>query len=318
MALSVNRPSVQPQVQSKAVHAAAPKVVQVTAKPAVQAAKPAPASAAKVTVSTGKPAALPPRPQQAAPKPVDQMAKSLAAMKDRWNKAKEESAKDGGRSGTTLSASPKGERHICQLSAARVVQGDKGLSVLLEWTCVEGEEIGEKAVIWLNFDTDEKFIWAQRALRKLEVDVDAIDSPELLPQLCIELVEAAPAARITVKENGEYINCYIDNVVTLEGQDTQVQEGQELPEEATGESSEGAEVATEATDTGEQPNGEGQVEEVVPGLAVGDDVEYTVKGQPQTGVVKQILDDETVNVRNDKTKAVENIDLIKVRKLTET
>lgn len=321
-----------PRKAKESVMALAPKPVAKTT-PAPKAApaavakaapKPAVAAAKVATAAPARSAAPAPAKPQIAPGGQD-LAKQLKAMKDRWNKSKEASKKDSG-GGTTLPASPQGIRYICQLSGAKIVQSDKGISMLLEWTCVQGDETGEKAVMWLNFTSDEQFVWAQRTLRKFEgLDVDALD-PEMLPELCKDLIEAAPAARLSVKENGEYTNVYIDKIVDLEGGEAEAvikeppaeEAAEGVAEAVAAEGSEGEEAPAEAVaeEPAAEEAGEGEGEEVET-LQPGDDVTYTIKGKPQTGMVKQLLDDDTVDIKNDATKKVDNVDLLKVKKLAE-
>lgn len=232
------------------------------------------------------------------PKQNPLLAKQLKEMKDRWNKAKQESSKPGGGGGTTLSASAGGVRHVCKLTAAKLYQGDKGTQIILEFTSVEGDEIGEKAVRWLDLFTDEKLIWAQRDLRKLGVDVDDMD-PDSLPQMCEDLVEAGPTVRITCKENGEYVNVYIDKQIQVE--ETQTEEAATEPT---------AETMEEPAETTEETPAEDQ-------LSIGDDVTYKLKGKSFTGILKKVIDEETVEIKDDDTKKLVSVDISRVQKLAQ-
>lgn len=139
------------------------------------------------------------------------IAKRLKAMNEKWEQSREESTKPGFTDGTTLSDA----RHICRLSAARLILAKGKPAVVFEFTCVQGDEIGEKGVRFSNFDTDDGIVYLQRDLRKLGAPVDEFDAEQLPAQLK-QLLEEAPAVRITVRTNDGYKNVYIDKMVNLE------------------------------------------------------------------------------------------------------
>lgn len=141
-----------------------------------------------------------------------QMLKQLREMKERWNNSKKESQKMGG-GGTTLRS---GEKYLTRLSRARMYSGQNGLGFVLEFTCVEGDQTGEKGVRIHTLDTDEKITNAQRDLRRLGLEVDEVEI-EQLPTSLAKLEREAPGVRIKVQDSpdGKYVNTYIDKLVDL-------------------------------------------------------------------------------------------------------
>lgn len=231
------------------------------------------------------------------------MPQQTTSMKDRFRKAREESKKKKG--GTTLTLG----KHACRLSDARVVFGDK-TSVLTEWTCVEGDEIGEKAVRWGNTDTDEQLAFTLRDLASIGIDLDAAPDFEtekaMFEWIDAELkakLEEAPGAKITVKENGQYTNVYIDRMMDLSDKPLPEKEAETASgaaaEDETGD--EGAEEASEETgDEADEPDP----------IAVGDSVSFI---HPKTkkkvvGQVKKVLADDTLDVLPTGEKKPLNID----------
>ena len=228
--------------------------------------------------------------------------KQLRQMRERWNKGKEQSKKDNF-SGTTLSPG----QFATRLTGAKLISGDKGLSVVFEFTCVRGDEIGEKGIRFAGLGTDEQLVYFQRDLRRLGIEVDDFE-PEQIPDILKELLEARPGVRINVKQNGEYKNVYVDKLMELDPEED-VQPG-ENGEGSGAEASGGDDSGEDAGDGGE---GAGEVT-----FEPGDDVSYTVKGKKQTGVVKKLLDDGSYNVKNDATKQIDNVEPEKLKLLAAT
>lgn len=229
------------------------------------------------------------------------LQKKLRAMKESWNSSKEEGKKTT-TGGTTLTDG----RHLCKLTDASLNEGSKGPFVKLEFTCVEGEETGEKGVRICGLDNEERLVYLQRDLTRLGVDIDELDI-EQLPDLLGELAAQAPGVRVTVKTNegsdGKmYQNCYIDKLVELNGQ------AEEAEAEAPAEEA--------AAETEEAPAEEAAAEEEGETLEVGDDVSYLSGKVKLTGVVKSIdYDTSMIGIRDDKTKKVVSVHAEKVDKL---
>lgn len=236
-------------------------------------------------------------------------AKQLREMKERWNKGKQESKKPGFGEGTTLT---KGQ-YATRLTTAKLINTEKGPSVVFEFTCVRGDQTGEKGVRFAGMDTDDRIIYLQRDLRKLGQEVDELDI-EQLPAMLKALVDEKPGVRITVKESGEYLNVYIDKLMELE-------DDEQIPDAEAASS--GNDDATEATDGEEglgEPAAETEAEEAAegPGFEIADDVAYVIKGKKQTGVVKKINDDDMVEIKNDVTKKVDKVNVASVTVLAAT
>jgi hypothetical protein len=178
------------------------------------------------------------------------LAKRLKMMNQKWQSSREESTKPGFGEGTTLTSSTSGVRHICRLSAARLVMVKDSPAVVFEFTAVQGDEIGEKAVRFCNFGKDEQIVYLQRDLRKLGVPVDDFNAEELPAQL-EQLVAEAPACRITVKQNGEYVNVYIDKMVSLDDDNTGGDAGGDTPGDDAGDAGDGTDDAGDGSDAGD-------------------------------------------------------------------
>lgn len=234
------------------------------------------------------------------------LQKRLKALKESWNSGKEESKKTGG--ATTLSDG----RHLCKLTDASLLEGNKGPFVKFEFTAVEGDEIGEKGVRNCGLDSEDRIVYLQRDLRRLGVEVDDFDI-EQLPDILAELAGQAPGVRVTVKTNegsdGKmYSNCYIDKLVALDGS-----EG-EAPAEAEAEAEPEAEAETEEAPAETEAEAEAEPEGET--LEVGDDVTYLSGKVKLTGVVKSIdYDTSMIGIRDDKTKKVISVHAEKVDKV---
>lgn len=261
-----------------------------------------------------------------------QMERKLREMKEAWERNKEESKKAGGRGGTTLKP---GEKYLTRLSDAMLRDGENGPYARLEFTCIEGDQTGEKGIVNGNFDSDDRIVYFQRDLRRLGVEVDDFDVTQL-PAILADLKAKQPGVRLAVAESkdGKYINCYIDKLVQMDegspdvgGEDDAVA----APPPPRGAAPRPAPRAAPAPATGrfsaptpapaarpapgpakpaprpasavrsnpapvEEP---AAVEEVEP-LEVNQQVGYITKaGVRKTGVVNKLVDDDIVHVKDD-------------------
>jgi hypothetical protein len=147
-----------------------------------------------------------------------QMQKRLKEMKERFARGKEEAKKNAG-GGTTLTPDPR-VKYLTRLSKAKLVDTDDGPAIVLEFTCIDGDQTGEKATLFMGMNTDEKVGYMLRDLRRLGYEIDDLQ-PEELPDLCDDMNKTAPVVKIKVVEKGNYINTYIDKLVPLDqGTDT--------------------------------------------------------------------------------------------------
>lgn len=282
--------------------AAAPKAPAKPATPAKPAATPARPTAA------AKPAAAPTKGAAGANGLDPAVAKALKAMKAKWAAQREESKKGGGGSqDTSLSEG----RHACKLEDFKIIVYQGSPAVIMTWTAVEGDEVGEKAVKFYGMDKDEKIGWFQRDLRRLGVEVDEIDI-EQLPALGEELMAVAPTARISVKAQGDYLNVYVDKLLETEGAEP-AEAGEEAAAEEPGEEvaeEPGEEVVEEAVEEAAEETGD----EVVEGVTR---VSFPLAGAMQPGLVMKIVDENTLHVKADSTGKVYKVPADKCEALVE-
>lgn len=232
------------------------------------------------------------------------LAKQLAAMKARWEKNKEPAKAGGSGGGTTFSPG----RHFTRLTAAKLIPSDKGLSVMFEFTgCSPDEEVGEKAVRWAGMDTEDKMKYLLQDLIRLGVGIDDFDITEL-PAKLDELVAAAPAVRVTVKESGEYTNVYIDKLIEETGEEAPAAEaGDETPAEEPAAEESAAEEAAEAP-AEEVAEGEGEGTPLEIGEAV-----QEAGGEGVVGIVVKI-DGDDISIRDAKKK-VHVLDIVQIERV---
>lgn len=230
------------------------------------------------------------------------LAKALRTAGGKWNAAKEESAKNSF-GGTTLTDG----QHVCKLTAMEIRSTDNGPKLVIDLTAIEGDEIGEKGQIWHDF-SDEGMIHLQRTLRRMGVDVDAIepeDLPVQLPQEIERLLAEQPGIRVNVKTKGQYTNCYIDKLVDVGvgDPDSQVDPDNSEPEEAAPAPTprgRGRQAPPPADEPPADDVDDTAADELEPGM----DVQWKKGRTVITGVVKSI-DGDDVTCRRDSDKKVE-------------
>lgn len=138
------------------------------------------------------------------------MLKKLREMKDRFNKGREEAKKNSG-GGTTLLP---GQKYLTRLGKTKIVETDDGLAIIFEFTAIDGDQVGEKGVMFCGMGTDEKVGYLLRDLRKLGFEIDNLQ-PEQLPEIADMLNKDAPVVKIKVTEKGNFVNVYIDKLVDV-------------------------------------------------------------------------------------------------------
>lgn len=235
------------------------KPVAAPAKPAAAPIRPAPAKPVAAAPVKAAPAAA------AAVAPGDQ----LAAMKARWAEGQKKAKAGGGSQGTTLSPG----KHVCRITDCKIVDTAKGPAIVMEFTEIQGDEIGEKGTRWHNTETDEQLGHLLGDLRKLGVDTDALE-PEELPELCANIAQTAPTVRINIKENGQYMNVYLDKLIEVD--ESTLAATEEAPAE---ESEAEAEAPAEEEAAAEE-------------ITEGDSVQYDYKKQRGVAIVLDISGDK--------------------------
>jgi hypothetical protein len=199
--------------------AAAPPRPAAAARPA---GAPAPRPAPPLTRPAAGPQTAPARqaPPRAGPPAARgapagaTMADRAAQMQARWDANKEESKKVPGET-----TAPYG-KHLCRLFKASYIEGhgDKSDWYRLEFRVIDGDPaaVGKVCVVKGSLDTDERFIYFMRDLRKLGVDVDSLQWANVKSELAA-LEKRAPFAKCTVapsKKDDAYTNVYLDKFET--------------------------------------------------------------------------------------------------------
>lgn len=248
------------------------------------------------TVPTRKPAPAPAK-KPAAPQ-GSTLSKKLATMREAWDEQKKISGNSGGFVETTLTPG----RHVCRLVDASIFDSDNGIFRKLTFQCIEGDETGEHGVIFNGVNEARDLMFAQIELRQLGIDVDQLEIAEL-EDAYKQVKEDKPVVRLSVKvggDKGQYLNCRIDKLLhDYQGGDyAQVEGGEAAEEEAPAE---------EEPSEEEAPADEEQVEEVV--IEKGDKVSYQMdeKSPKSTGTVKEVYDDNTVEVLDLKSKKLKTV-----------
>lgn len=133
----------------------------------------------------------------------------LAGMKANWNKRKEESKKGG--FGEDFPG-PDG-KYLFKLIKAEPRETSAGVFFDFQVECAAGEYQGHCKDWGKNMEDEAQFAWLLRDLRKLGVDIDAMEDPELLGEVGKELVAAETHLIGTIKQSGAYQNCNIVRLV---------------------------------------------------------------------------------------------------------
>lgn len=187
---------------------------------------------------------------------------SLAKRAGKKFEAAKKIASEGG------SANPNVEdgRYIAQLLGFELQKSSAGRDqIKRSFKITEGESKGEKLTDYQGLDTDKGISFFMRDIKRL-----GYEEPESLEDcgpIVKEINEEQPMIRITVKNNGDFQNVFIDKALSAD----EVDEGTE----------EGAEVAGKGKDEKEE-------EEVE--IEIGMTVVATVDGEEVTGKITKILE----------------------------
>jgi hypothetical protein len=205
---------------------------------------------------------------------MDDVNAQLAAMKANWKKNRDASKAMTGGGGTTLEVGP------CEVvwAGGRIISYNDALAVVMEFDYAgdDAAQQGRKGVRFCGLDTDEKVVFFLGDLRRMECQVDEIDDPEQIKDILKELDERKPHMRATVKKKGDYLNFYLDKLISNENDTAPAAE----------------EAATDQPENLEQQP-----------LKAGDKIEFQYSNKTHTGIVDKILDDdETLKVKCDQLK----------------
>lgn len=180
--------------------------------------------------------------------PKSKWASHIAKMKKHWSSAREQ-AEEGGDFGSL----PAG-KYICRLVGAELGQSESSGRMQIHWQhkVVKGEELGTVQHSWDGVDTPESLVWLARKLSRLGVEMgdDTLDN---LEDTLSEIVAAEPLVRITVKENGEFTNVYLDKLLDEDETETDEGNGDESSSEEETEVEAGGEDEVSYEDIMEMP-----------------------------------------------------------------
>lgn len=184
-------------------------------------------------------------------------------------------------------------KYLAELSNAELGESKSSgrLQVSWEWTVTEGEQAGETTRDFDGLERADSFPFLLSKLRRLGVDIQSLDLPDL-PEVLAKLVELRPQALIQLRtgkanEKGErYQNLYINEVRGYVNG--------EMPSVA-------ADGSGAAADTS---------------IGVGDKVSFTLDDDEITGLVRDFNSDGTVIVLakgKQFTKAIDDLTLVAKR-----
>ena len=164
------------------------------------------------------------------------------------------------------------------------------LQCFMELTVTEGESKGDTIRKYYGLDKEESLTYLQRDLVRLGIEIP--EDPEELENILQSIVKQKLLVKFRVKENGEYLNIYLDKLVS-EGSET---------EHEVDEVKDGADMDKPAASNGNaksvSENEDDESTEIEPGLRVN----VTGKG---AGIVKEVDEDEgNVTVKLDIGKTV--------------
>ena len=100
-------------------------------------------------------------------------------------------------------------RHVCIVIGARGVEAKGTPKFVIDLKVAgESEQAGGRCSLWFEL-TEERTVHLLRCLTKLGYDVSDIDENGL-SEIAEDLKKEKPVVRVTAKQNGEYVNAYLD------------------------------------------------------------------------------------------------------------
>jgi hypothetical protein len=259
--------------------------------------------------------------------------KKLKKMREAWDNQKEASKRSG-------FINVDDGSYVCQLTGGELKE-DKNdqLGVQLEWSITDGDETGEKLTMFFgNIEDEERVIWLQRTLRRLNVEVDEF-SPEDIPEILENLLKEAPKARLKVSTKGDFTNVNVDKLLGDDDDDDD-SKGKDDDDEKDddddddddkgkkgkkGKGKKGKEDDDDDDDEkkddddddddDDKKDDDDDNDEKEEEPEVDDDVSYKWKGKKRTGTVKKVYDDDTADIVDDKDKEKHNVDFSDIKKL---
>ncbi len=100
-------------------------------------------------------------------------------------------------------------RHVAIITNGRAVQTDKGPQIVFDCKIAgESEQAGGRVSIWFSM-LEDRIIYLFKCLALLGYEVDDMDE-KMLEEMLNDIKDTRPVVRLTAKQNGEYVNVYID------------------------------------------------------------------------------------------------------------
>lgn len=201
--------------------------------------------------------------------------------------------------------------YIFQLTDMHLHESANGnLGIRSEWTVVRGEQKGETCFVWNGLDNEDNMPYTQGYLRRIGVDVDELSLDDI-PEMCNELIEAAPCVRASIKINEEsgFPNLRVLKLVELEDDEDDEDEEEEEDEKKSSKKSKG-----KGADDDDDEEEEEEEEEDNGGFEVGDEVTFTgKKGKAVSATIKKLKDGEAkLECEDGKTISLPTENLTKV------
>ena len=137
-------------------------------------------------------------------------AAKLAKHKDAWKSAQSKAKEAGGYG--NVDDLPPGKYKVALTNAA-LGETDGRLWIRWEWGVLEGDHAGSKQSALDGLETEQNLIHFGRKVGMFGYDPDDLDLQEIPEFLETLLAEQSAPCRIVVKQNGDYINVYLNEVM---------------------------------------------------------------------------------------------------------
>jgi hypothetical protein len=255
---------------------------------------------------------------------MGQFQGQLNKMKSNWKKAAK-------RDPNTFSGSEVEDgRYIARIEAMSIDQSMSSgrLQMMTEFKIIEGPETGQTVRSYDGMETEDGMFYLMRKLARLGQEVP--DDPTELESLCEKIEKEKPVVRIRLKTKGEFQNTYVDKLIGHAEAAEESAPGEVTPEDEGRDDEGDLEVGNtvkvllkgkeiEATVTkvldeesfkARTPDGkdrvfstddlvkegasgtEGEDDEGVVDISVGDKLRVNVKGKPTLVTVTKIMEGE--------------------------